>query len=439
MNSLVAVVRPRVFPLTAPVAVRDRRVRRRVILAWGLLVLNALTFYAWIPLAVPVPHRLAQVITQGALPLALLVALTVNRKVTVRPNVFLCLASLLVIETVMTSLQAQHALGTAYRTFRFAEFVAALWLLSPWWGRRDLLLIRSHLTAMGVVLGSVLLGLLVAPGSALGMEGRLAGVVWPIPPTEVAHYAAVTAGLVAVLWFGGLLGGRTALLVIAVTVPVLLLTHTRTALVAFAAGVLVAALSLVTVRRRVRTFFAAVTVAVSLAVMMAAGVVTTWWTRGQSARQLGSLSGRTEFWMLVLRFPRDRFQELFGFGMSNGSIHGLPIDSTWLLAYMEQGLFGVIICAAMVLFLLITAFFQMPGTRQALALFLVTYSLVASFTQMGFVGATTYLLELTLAASLLVPPVTGKRRDPRSSRPASVPDYLPKAVPAHARGNQPAD
>ena len=33
---------------------------------------------------------------KGALPLALLVALTVNRRIVVRPNVFLCLVSLLV-------------------------------------------------------------------------------------------------------------------------------------------------------------------------------------------------------------------------------------------------------------------------------------------------------------------------------------------------------
>ncbi len=59
----------------------------------------------------------------------------------------------------------------------------------------------------------------------------------------------------------------------------------------------------------------------------------------------------------------------------------------------------------MVLFLLVAAFFQPPGTSRALALFLITYGLVASFTQVGSAEATTYLLELILAASLIVPPV----------------------------------
>jgi len=64
---------------------------------------------------------------------------------------------------------------------------------------------------------------------------------------------------------------------------------------------------------------------------------------------------------------------------------------------------------AIVLFLLVTAYFQPRGLRRALALFLVTYCLVASFTEDGFTDATPYLLEVTLAASLLVPYVTGRK------------------------------
>jgi hypothetical protein len=75
---------------------------------------------------------------------------------------------------------------------------------------------------------------------------------------------------------------------------------------------------------------------------------------------------------------------------------------------LQQGLFGVIVCAAMPLFLLVTAFFQPSGTKRALALFLTTYCLIASVTQVGFADDTTYLLELTLAASLLVPSAAGR-------------------------------
>ena len=53
-----------------------------------------------------IPSVAGKVITQGALPVALLVALSVNRRVIVRPNVFLCLVSLLVVGAILTVLAA---------------------------------------------------------------------------------------------------------------------------------------------------------------------------------------------------------------------------------------------------------------------------------------------------------------------------------------------
>jgi hypothetical protein len=388
------------LPLAETTAARDRRVRRTVGVAWGLLVLNAMAFAPGISI-LPIPYRLGQVITQGALPAAILVALTVNRRVSVRPNVFLCLVSLLVVDVVITSLQV-HYLGTMYRTFRLIEFIAALWLLTPWWGRRDLLLVRCHLVAYSVVLGSVILSLLVAPGHALS-AGRLHGVLWPFPGTQVAHYAAVTIGLVVVLWLGGLVRGRIALVVVIAAGAILILTHTRTALIAMTAGILIASLSLFAAKTRARKFLAAVAVAGSVAVLTLAGILTAWLARGQSSQGLESLSGRTKFWELVAEFPRTKFQEIFGFGMSNGGFNGVPIDSNWLESYMQQGLFGVVVCATILLFLSVTAYFRPRGIQRALALFLMTYCLLASITEVGFTDATTYLLELTLAASLLVP------------------------------------
>lgn len=382
----------------------EHSVRRRVGISWGLLVLNALTYYGSV---VHVPSAVGKGITQGALPAALLVALTVNRRVIVRPNVFLCLVSLLVVGAVISGLQPQH-LGTLYRTFRLTEFVVALWLLSPWWGRRDLLLVRCHLASLAVVLGSVLLGLLMFPGRALG-GGRLGGVLWDIPATEVAHYAAIALGLMVVLWLCGQVHGRIALVYTAVPTAILLLTHTRTALVGVVVGILVAGLSLILTTARARRFVAGVGVVVVIAIVTLSSVITTWLARGQGTQQLTELTGRTKVWGPLLAFPRDKFQEIFGFGLSNSSFNGLPIDSNWLASYQEQGLFGVVICATILFFLLVTAYFQPSGVQRALALFLVTYCLVASFTEVGFTDVSVYLLELTLAASLIVPSASGER------------------------------
>jgi len=397
--AVVAELRPRRgVRLLATAPADERSVRRRVAVAWGLLILNALTYYGSI---LHIPSAAGKGITQAALPAALIVALTVNRRIVIRPNVFLFLATLLALEAVISCLQPQH-LGTVYRTLRLAEFIAGLWLLSPWWGRRDMLLVRSHMVWLAVIQGTVILGLLVAPGHALAGH-RLGGVLWDVPATEVAHYAAVTAGAAVVLWLGGLLPGRLTLVIAGSEGIILVLTHTRTALVALVLALMVASLSLITARVRVRRFFATASIVVIVVAVLGAGVLTTWLTRGQSAQELTSLTGRTGFWTLVLNLPRTRFQEIFGFGLSNGSVDGLPIDSNWLVAYLQQGIFGVILTAAMLLFVLVAAFFQPSGTRRALALFLATYCLVASFTQVGFTSATVYLLELTLAASLLVP------------------------------------
>jgi O-antigen/teichoic acid export membrane protein len=391
------------MPHASPGA-RERRIRRRVGLAWGLLVLNALGYTGAL---VHVPSAFGKALTQGALPLAVIVALSVNRKVYLRPNVFLCLMTLLAVEALVPILQPQH-FGTVYRVFRLVEFVVALWLLTPWWGRRDLLLVRCHLVAFWVILASVGVGMLLAPGRALG-SGRLSGVLWNIPPTQVAHYAAVTFGLVVILWVCGRLRGRPTLLAVAATGILILLTHTRTALVGMTAGLLVAGLSLIAGSSRVRKLFAAAGAVATVAIMTLSSFIATYLVRGQGTQQLTNLTGRTVVWGALVSFPRDKFQMIFGFGLSNDSFNGLAIDSNWLASYQGQGLFGVAICAAMLLFLLVGAYFRPRGVERALALFLITYCLVGSFTEVGITNVTPYLLELALAASLLVPSAMGRR------------------------------
>jgi hypothetical protein len=420
MYSSMTALRPRRgAELLAPERARERSIRRRVGITWGLLILNGLTYYGSLA---HIPTAAGRGVQQGALQVALLMALTVNRRVIVRPNVFLCLASLLVFGAVVSSLPAIH-LGSFYRVFRLAEFVAVLWLLTPWWGRRDLLLVRCHLASLYVVLGTVVLGLLVAPGRAIpagnvgtnpaGTDptaGRLTGVLWFIAPTQVAHYAAVALGMVVILWLCGQTGGRSAMIATIAAAAILILTHTRTALVGLVVGILVAGLSLITAEARVRKFFAAAAAVLAIAIIAFSSAITTWLTRGEAAGQLLSFTGRTKFWGPLLAFPRDKFQEIFGFGLSNSSFNGLSIDNNWLSSYQQQGVFGAVVCAAFLFFLLVAAYFQPSGARRALALFLIMFCLVSSFTEDGFTDASIYLLDLTLAASLLVPSAADRGR-----------------------------
>jgi hypothetical protein len=394
-----------------PLEAQDRRVRITVGFTWALLILNTLVFfpatYSGLPLVIPIPSLIGKSITQAALPVALVLALTVNRRMKIRPNVFLVLVSLLALEAILTSISVSQA-GNAYRTFRYVEFVVTLWLLSPWWGRRDLLLIRSHLVTMSVILGSVALGMLVAPRTALA-QGRLEGAFWPDPPTEIAEFAAVTLGLVAVLWLGGLIAGRAAALVVLAAGTLLLLTHTRTAIVSLLSGFLVAALSLFATRVRARGIIVTAGIALFAGSLRLSHYVMAWWSRGETSYEQGNLTGRTKVWAGVLNLPRDQFQMLTGSGLGSQGYLGLPIDNSWLVAYNEQGLFAVVVCAAMLLILFATACFRARGTQRALALFLVTYCAVTSYTESGLSTPSSMLLYLVLAASILAPPFADSR------------------------------
>ena len=377
---------------------------RRVSLIWSLLFFNALipaqgTF-------LPIPHRVAQLMTQGALFIALVLALTINPRMRIRPSWFLGLYTLLAITSLMMSVRL-IGLGTAFRSFRLIGFLIVLWLLTPWWGRRDLLVLRTQIRCLLVIVGSVVLGLLVSPGHALA-EGRLVGTLWPIPAPQVAHYAAELAGLTIVLWSCRLIAPRRALIVTVPAFLVLVLSHTRTGLVAMAVGLLVAGISLFLSRRRVRKTFATALIVVVIAIP-ASPLLASWLARGESGQQISQLTGRTKAWSAVLSTPRPATNLLLGDGLSNDSVvnssnpsmNGLPIDSSWISIYQDQGIVGEVLVGGMLLLLLLTALTRARGPTRALALFLIVYCLIAGTDESGLGGASQYLLDLTVAASLL--------------------------------------
>ncbi|HEY3563132.1 MAG TPA: O-antigen ligase family protein [Kribbella sp.] len=401
--STVTAIRTRLGPKPGFRAVSpERRRRRRLQLVWALLVMNVMTYFPGSLQLIPFPGIVGKLIAQGALPLAVLLVLTVNRPARVRPSVFIFLAGLLVTEAIMASLRSEFLVSALYRSTRLFLFIAVLWLLTPWWTRKDLLLVRTHLIVLWCIVGSVALGFLVAPGLAMP-DGRLVGMIWPIPPTQTGHYAAMAAGLTGVLWMAGVLRRGAALASVLTAIPVLLLTHTRTALIALLVGSVVAGLSLFTARSRVRKSFAIAIGVFSVGALTAGSLVTTWLARGQDSEQVTALTGRTFVWDAILAQPRTTWETLFGFGLSNKSFNGLPIDSNWLGTYYDVGLLGVSFCIAMVLFVFIAAWFTPQGPRRALALFIVAYCVVASFTESGLSEASPYLLELTLAATLVYP------------------------------------
>jgi len=385
----------------------DATVRRRIGWIWGLLFLNVLP-YANKSVLVPLPTSIGKVITQGALGVALILALSINRRVLVRPNLFLFLMTVLCVTSLMMSVRGYFGFGSMVRAGRLVGMIGVLWLLTPWWGRRDLLLLKFHRRALAIVLVTVIVGLVIFPGSALGQAGggRLGGVIWPIPPTQVAHYAAVLAGTTVLLWFTGLVKARPALIMGFGGVGILIFSHTRTALIAFLAALLVASLSLFVSRKRVRKALLVTVVIGGLIALTFAPFLSTWFTRGQSTQEFTNLTGRATVWSALEAQPRTEVNTVFGYGMSNDSFNGLPIDSSWFSTYLDQGLFGDVMDGSVLLLLLLVAFFSPRGPRRAVALFMVVYCFIASFTESGLGEASPYLLDLAVAMSVLMMPLT---------------------------------
>lgn len=401
---------------------------RRVWAVWALLFFNVLGS-GGNPTVIPFPHRIEQLFTQGSLLAALVLALMLNPKVRLRPNLFLTLYSLLCVSSLMTSVRFV-SLGTDYRAFRLVVYLIILWLLTPWWGRRDLLMLRNQVRFLGLIMISVMLGFFVGHGAAMS-TGRLGGAIWPIPATQVAHYMSELTGIVLILWICRMVTRRQALVVVVLAFVALLLTHTRTALVGLLVGLLVAGLSLFIGSKRVRRVFLSALLVMVFVVLPFSSVITHWLDRGENQQQLSSLTGRTIAWTAVLSEHRPLLNTILGSGLSNKGVdgatgnylgdNGLAIDSGWISTYQDQGIVGDVLEGAIFLALLVGALLRPRGPTRAIALFIIVYCFIASFTESGMGDASTYLLDLTIAASLIAFPATVSIGNWTWSRPALAP------------------
>ena len=406
MTALVA-PRPTVGQMPCS-SIQDRRRRRLLYACWAALFLNVLAFSGF-PTIFPIPGAVGQLLTQGALPTALLLALAVNPRGIMAPQVTLAVLTLAGVVALMVSVHNEFVLGATFRAVRFLGFLLVLWLLTPWFRRRDMILLRAHLFCLWLVTTMVLVGAALAPGMAFSFEGRLAGVLWPIPPTQVAHYAALMFGATAILWMARVVSNRYAALTVAVASAVLLGTHTRTALIGLLAGLVSAGATLFLGHVRVRrTSLLGGLVALGMAGFFASEL-SGWVLRGQTVEEAGGLTGRTKVWSDVLSTTRPPLEALFGSGLSNLSWKGLPIDSNWLATYLDQGVFGVTLQVGLVVFLLVAVLFQERGAPKAIAMFIVVYCVFASITETGLGNPSPYWLDIMVAAAMLGVPKASLR------------------------------
>lgn len=369
---------------------------------WPLMVINVLGFLPGSSLILPIPRLVGQMITMGSLALAFGLALLLNPRVRVQPNAYLLLLSLLAMVSISSSIQLESGYGALIRCVRLVEFVVTLWLLSRWWCG-DLRFVRYHIRTLGAVLLTVLAGLAIAPGKALsGPGGRVVGAIWPIPSTQVGLYCATITGLCVVMWITRNIDGRSVAVITVPAVGLLLLSHTRTALLGLLAALLIACLSMALSSARARRSLVAGIGLGSMIFVFFGPAIQTWLARGQDAEALTNLTGRQKVWDQLLAQERTLREQFFGVGLTDKSFAGLSIDSSWLAVYHEQGWVGVALVAGFVGVLAATAALRPPSPARACAVFLIAYCAVASYTEVGLGDASPYLLNLAVAMSLLV-------------------------------------
>ena len=388
-------------------------------IAWAALFMNVLAFIG--ESVLPMPPSAGQALAQGMLVVALILALLANPGMLIRPNLFLTLLTATAVLALMVSIHNEFVMGATYRSLRLLLWVGVLWLLTPWWGRDDLPLLRAHLLCLKGVLATVWIGVLAQPSVLFSAQSRLAGVLWPVPPPQVAHYSAMLFGCTAVLWFCGMARGRGMVITFIASGVGLLSTHTRTALLAMILGLLVAGASLFLGHARVRRTTAVVLLAALVAWTVLSPFIVSWLARGQSIQDLTQLTGRTKVWSAIAAQKRTTMEEIFGTGLGNKSFNGLPIDSNWVATQLELGRLGVAMIIVILLMLMFVAVTRPTGPRRAIALFILAYCVTASFTETGLGDASPYLLELTVAASLLAGPPLLPRQLPTFERSSHVP------------------
>lgn len=395
---------------------------------WGLLILNTLGS-AGAETIIPLPRSLIQMVTMGALVAAFALALAVNLRPTIRPSAYVFLLTLLLVPSVISSVDLESGFGALFRCARFALFVATLWLLSRWWDG-GLTFVRHHIRIYFAVLGSVAAGALISPGAAMPdiYGGRLVGALWPLTPPQIGQYAAVIIGLTVLLLMGRRTDKASAAVVIVPSFALLALTHTRTATLGLLIGLVLAIGSLVLTSAAARRFFAWAVVCAVVAVVGFSSALQAWFLRGQTQEYFSSLNGRAKVWDALLAAPRSTSEQLFGAGLGDKSFGGLPIDNSWLAVYHEQGLIGGAIVAVIIAVLGGVALLRPPSLSRACALFLISYCGIASYTEAGLGDASPYLLHLALAASLLAAPAEATPLPkPVVSRPRRIPRWAKRS------------
>ena len=149
------------------------------------------------------------------------------------------------------------------------------------------------------------------------------------------------------------------------------------------AGILVGGLSLFLSRKRVRRAFVVAILVVGIGALSFAPLITGWFARGENSQALTDLTGRTNVWSAVWPSPGPRSTPSSGTGcQTTGSTDCPSIPAGWrpIKIKVSSVTSSTAWCWSPFSSL---ALISPRGPGRAVALFLVVYCTVESFTQTG--------------------------------------------------------
>ncbi|HWC66450.1 MAG TPA: hypothetical protein VG478_00150 [Acidimicrobiales bacterium] len=377
-----------------------RTERRRVTAVWILLFCSSLSWSIDQPAyVVPIPTRAEQVGTGLALLAAGYLAYRSNPRLRLQGAWPAVIYAVVPVVALCAPLAGVAGLGSMFRAGRFLAALGVLALLAPTWRRDAWVLANAHARVLRLMIGIALAWFVV--GKGVNLEGRLIAQVPALYAPQVGQFAAVLIGVTILQALSGAPRLPRGGLWIALGIIALLLSKTRTPLVAGAVALGLAALSLCLTHARARRVLAGLLIAGPLLYVALAPFVRSFLRRDQTEDVLSTLTGRTTAWAKVHAFPRTGFQELFGVGYADKSIDGVPIDNGYIATYHEIGKIGLLAVIVVLGVLAVRAFVHTASARRAVAVFLVIFVAIASYTETGIGDMSAYVMHLVLAGAMV--------------------------------------
>ncbi|WP_026529624.1 O-antigen ligase family protein [Haematomicrobium sanguinis] len=397
-----------------------RRIPRESWLLTLMFTILLVSVQPWVSAQEGSENALVGVAKVGAIVVVLILALTLLRARAPLGYAPAAMAYLLfAVFVILTAVFLDDSGSILVRALRLAAGIAAFVLMWPLYRSAPIRLVDALFFAQFLLGLSVVAGLVLAPGSAWRATGgtggtggtgepggRLMGVLLPMLPPRVAEIGAILVGLAVFYWAFRRFSAWFLAVAFILGVALMVLSKTRTPVAALAVALILGTLAVARTKGARRVF--AVLGAAGIAALAALPALLTWLQRGQDPEMLSQLTGRTYVWNFILTRQYSPEELLLGQGLGSkrvtllrgeGDVNQMAIDNTWLDAFWQTGIIGLILIILVFVAAWVTCLRAPRGLVRALAVFLMAYITVSSVSESGLTDFSSHSIYALVAVS----------------------------------------